>query len=166
MTLIIMGVSGSGKTTLGNRLAEHLGCRFIDGDDLHPKENIQKMKNSIPLDDNDRWSWFAKIADTTNTKSPNEGLIIACSALKRSYRDYLRTRSNGPLRFLFLDVSQTIILERLKKRDNHFMPIALLETQFATLEVPAQDEKDVLRIAPDESLGVVVERVSNSASAK
>lgn len=159
MTFITMGVSGSGKTTLGSRLAEHLGCQFIDGDDLHPQENVRKMKNSIPLNDDDRWPWFAKLADTINTKSPNAGLIIACSALKRSYRDYLRAKSTGPLRFLFLDVPQTVILERLKKRDHHFMPIALLETQFATLEVLGEHEKDVLSISPDETIGAVMERI-------
>ena len=136
-----MGVAGCGKTTVGERLAEATGFRFIDGDRLHPQANIDKMSAGIPLTDDDRRPWLETVGDTlARADGP---MIVGCSALKRSYRDIIRARAGGPVTFVHLAGSRQLIGERMTARTGHFMPPALLDSQFAALEPPAADEEAV-----------------------
>lgn len=143
--LIVMGVSGSGKSTIGMGLAEALGWDFRDGDAFHPPANVAKMKSGAPLTDDDRWPWLDAIAGhVASLEQQGEHVVIACSALKRAYRDRLRA-SGARLRFVHLAGSFALIDARMKARRDHFMPPSLLESQFATLEEPTADE-NVVRV--------------------
>jgi len=139
--VVVMGVSGSGKSTIGSALAEKLGVAFIDGDDLHPQANVDKMHAGHPLTDDDRWPWLARVGQALHDAG-DDGLVIACSALKRSYRDAILSEEPRAL-FLHLTTSQGLIADRLKHRDDHFMPPALLDSQFETLEPLGDDEPGV-----------------------
>ncbi|QKC96591.1 gluconokinase [Mesorhizobium sp. NZP2298] len=131
---VVMGVSGSGKTRVGAALAQHLGVGFLEGDSLHPASNIDKMSRGVPLTDEDRWPWLDRIGDALRDAArQGEGLIVSCSALKRSYRERLRGDAEG-LAFIHLTGSQTLLAERLASRTGHFMPARLLASQLATLE--------------------------------
>lgn len=129
-----MGVSGSGKSTIGEKIASELGLPFLEGDSLHPRSNVDKMSAGIPLQDDDRWPWLGKIG--TRLADGQEGIIVSCSALKKSYRDRLRTAANAPVAFLFLDGSFEVLHEHMGHRTGHFMPVKMLESQIATLESP------------------------------
>ncbi|MEO6533717.1 MAG: gluconokinase [Pseudolysinimonas sp.] len=133
--VVVMGVSGSGKTTVGAALADALGLRFVDGDALHPAANVAKMAAGIPLDDADRAPWL----DAIGTLLAAGPLVVACSALKRSYRDRLRVAAPA-LQLVFLDGSPELLASRMAARPGHFMPTSLLRSQLATLERPAPDE--------------------------
>lgn len=138
---IVMGVSGSGKTTVGSRLAQRLEVPFIEGDELHPPSNIAKLSAGIALDDEDRWPWLAAIAQRiADTLAANHGVVAACSALKRSYRDYLGTKAGTSLTFVFLAGSIATLAPRLAARRGHFMPATLLQSQLQTLEMPDTGE--------------------------
>ncbi len=132
--IVVMGVSGCGKSSVGIALAESLGARFIDGDDLHPEANKAKMGAGIPLDDSDRWPWLDLVGEAL---APNT--VIACSALKRVYRDRIRAAAPGTF-FVHLDGSREILEKRLGDRTGHFMPATLLDSQLATLEPLGSDE--------------------------
>lgn len=132
--IVVMGVSGCGKSSVGIALAEALGARFIDGDDLHPEANKAKMGAGIPLDDSDRWPWLDLVGEAL---TPNT--VIACSALKRAYRDRIRTAAPGTF-FVHLDGSREILEQRLGARTAHFMPATLLDSQLAILEPLGSDE--------------------------
>lgn len=134
MHIIVMGVSGSGKSTVGEKLASALNLSFLEGDSLHPKANVDKMASGIPLQDEDRWPWLDKIGERLATAE--NGIIVSCSSLKKSYRDRLRNASRGPLLFVFLDGSFDVLYEHMGHRTGHFMPVAMLESQLATLESP------------------------------
>ena len=136
--IIVMGVAGSGKSTVGKALAQSIGASFIDGDDFHPPENVEKMRNGTPLTDADRAGWLDTLAaQLAATDTP---IVLACSALKEDYRARLRRGSKDAL-FVFLDAPATAIAPRLQNRSGHFMPASLLESQFATLEPPADAVK-------------------------
>jgi gluconokinase len=138
MIVIIMGVSGCGKSTIGKKLAQKLGCSFLEGDDFHPTENITKMKKGIPLTDQDRLPWLKKISEKcAHENNIGNNLVVACSALKKQYRLILNNAHNYELVYLFGDLKT--IKQRMSKRD-HFMPIKLIESQFETLEPPAKEE--------------------------
>lgn len=139
--IVIMGVAGSGKTTVGKALADVTGIRFLDGDDLHPQENIEKMASGIPLTDEDRWPWLERVGATLADATGH--VAVGCSALKRSYRDRIRHRANGPVTFIYLEGSRDLISRRMNEREGHFMPPSLVESQFATLEPPGADEDAV-----------------------
>jgi len=133
--IIVMGVSGSGKSSVARRLAERAGHDFIEGDELHPASNVEKMARGIPLEDADRWPWLALIgAEIAGHRQ--KGVVITCSALKKAYRDRLRKAAGGPLAFVFLDGSEALLSARMGHRTGHFMPVSLLQSQLATLERP------------------------------
>ena len=141
--IVMMGVAGSGKTTIGEKLAERLGWPYEDGDKLHPKANVEKMSAGHPLTDEDRWPWLQAIADEIDRIcKKDEHAVIGCSALKRAYRDVL-VHGRDDVRIVYLDGTQELIARRLKARKGHFMPPALLESQFNTLQPPQADERPV-----------------------
>jgi gluconokinase len=142
--IIVMGVSGSGKSTVGEKLAEALNLPFLEGDSLHPKSNVDKMASGIPLQDEDRWPWLDKIGERMAVAE--QGLIVSCSSLKKSYRDCLRAAVGGQLAFVFLDGSFEVLHEHMGHRTGHFMPVTMLESQLATLESPV-GEPLVFRVA-------------------
>ena len=157
-SIIIMGVSGCGKSSVGAAVAHALGAKFIDGDDLHPRANIQKMASGHPLDDNDRAPWLERLSDAAySLQHKNEVGLIVCSCLKRRYRDRLR-QDNPDMLFLYMKGSFEVILARLKARAGHFMPTELLKSQFDALEEPTAAEPDVLSIDIDGSFDQVVAR--------
>jgi gluconokinase len=138
--VVVMGVSGSGKTLIGSALADALGGRFVEGDQFHPPENIARMSSGMPLRDEDRWGWLDAIAIEINEAERNgETLVVACSALKRIYRDRLRLASRH-LRFVYLEIGRDVAAARVAARKGHFMPASLIESQFADLQPPAPDE--------------------------
>ncbi len=139
LALVVMGVSGTGKTTIGSLLAENLGCRFHEGDDLHSPESVAKMRAGIPLGDDDRWPWLGRIADLINA-SAQPACVVSCSALRRTYRDYLVSMSLPPLLFVYPQVNKATIAGRMAARQNHYMPAGLLDSQFQAFEPPAEDE--------------------------
>ena len=141
--LVVMGVSGSGKSTIADRLAARLDWRFEDGDGFHPPGNVAKMSAGQPLTDDDRRPWLQAIADEIDRVSrQGERLVVACSALKRSYRDIL-SHGRKDVRFVFLNGSYELIASRLAARKGHFMPPGLLASQFKTLEPPDTSEHPV-----------------------
>jgi gluconokinase len=132
--IIVMGVSGCGKTTAGEALARHLRVPYIEGDALHPAENVAKMASGSPLNDGDRWPWLQQIGAAL--KAHPGGAVATCSSLKNIYRDRLREASGGGLRFVFLKCSREVLEKRMQARKGHFMPPSLLASQLATLEDP------------------------------
>jgi gluconokinase len=142
--IVVMGVSGSGKSTVAKALAKDEGWPILEGDDFHPPANVAKMASGTPLTDEDRWPWLRAIAtaiDAARARGQNE--VVACSALKRAYRDILIGDRND-VRLVYLQGSKQLIGDRLKARKGHFMPPALLDSQFATLEEPGPDEHPVV----------------------
>ncbi len=161
-SIIVMGVSGSGKSSVGKTLAEQIGAKFIDGDDLHPRANIIKMASGHSLDDHDRKPWLERIGDAAySLEHKNEIGIIVCSALKRQYRDLIRL-GNQNVTFLFLRGEFDLIAQRLQERKGHYMPTTLLQSQFDTLEVPKSDEADIKPVDIDASFDEVVKRCLNA----
>jgi gluconokinase len=156
--LIVMGVSGSGKSTIAEKLAVRLGWTFEDGDRFHPKSNVEKMSAGHPLTDDDRRPWLQAIAiEIDRVCKAREHTVIACSALKRAYRDILLHGRND-VRFVYLDGKQELIASRLAKRQDHFMPPELLASQFKTLEPPGADENPVT-VSIDASVEKIVEDI-------
>jgi gluconokinase len=136
-----MGVCGSGKSLVGAQLARELDIEFVEGDGLHPPDNVQRMATGIPLTDDDRRGWLSAIsARLREAKRARIGLVVSCSALKRSYRDLLRSVVDADVRFVYLAGSRALLAERLAQRRGHFMPLSLLESQLAILEEPSPDE--------------------------
>jgi len=137
MVYVLFGVSGSGKTTVGKAFADYLNVSFYDADDFHPPSNIEKMKSGIALNDTDRYPWLHTLGDQLVRRHENGRVILACSALKRKYRELLA--AYGPIRFYLIEGSFELISSRLEKRDNHFMPHSLLRSQFESLESAPND---------------------------
>lgn len=134
--IVVMGVAGCGKSTVGAALGTRLGLPFIDGDALHPPQNIAKMTRGEPLTDEDRQPWLRAVGAALR----DAPAIVGCSALKRAYRDLIRAEAGAPVVFVHLAGTQEVIAARMRARKNHFMPPALLASQFATLEPPGPDE--------------------------
>jgi gluconokinase len=153
--LVVMGVSGSGKSTIAERLAERLAWSYEDGDRFHPASNVAKMSAGHPLTDDDRWPWLLAIADEIDRVCfAGEHAVIACSALKRAYRDVL-VHGRNDVRIVYLDGTQQLIAGRLAQRKGHFMPPGLLASQFKTLEPPDDSEKPVT-VSIDASVDAIV----------
>lgn len=162
---IILGVSGVGKSSIGEKLAQKVGIKFIDGDDLHPRENLLKMSKGIPLDDSDRMPWLKRINDVVFSLShKNEVGIIVCSALKKAYRDIIR-EGNPKVRFLYLNADFEVILDRISKREGHFMKSQMLISQFQALEVP-HNELDVVSVDANQSFEMVIDDALNAIGFK
>lgn len=139
--IVVLGVSGSGKSTVGRLLAGELDVPFADADDLHPEANVRKMAAGHPLDDDDRWPWLQRVGETL-ADAASTGLVIACSALKRSYRDAILA-AEPRARFVLLDGDRELLQKRLARREGHFMPTSLLDSQLATLEPLEADEPGI-----------------------
>ncbi len=139
--IVVMGVAGSGKSTIAAGLAEKLGVDFIEGDSLHPRANVNKMAGGLPLTDEDRWPWLAAVSARIEAeRRSGQGVVVSCWALKHSYRDALRSKVHGRLRFVLLNGPRELIAQRMLARKGHFMPQSLLDNQLATLERPGPDE--------------------------
>jgi gluconokinase len=138
---VMMGVCGSGKSLIGVQVARELDVEFVEGDELHPPHNVTRMAAGLPLTDDDRHGWLIAIATRLReAKRAGVGLVVSCSALKRSYRDLLRSVGAADVRFVYLAGSRALLAERMAQRRGHFMPPALLDSQLATLEEPSPDE--------------------------
>lgn len=159
MKYVIMGVSGCGKSSVGEALSRTIGAPYIDGDDLHPAANIAKMSAGIPLDDEDRQPWLQKVGETlANHPGP---VLIGCSALKRRYRDLIRTAAGEAVTFIHLSGSKDLIAGRMSRRSGHFMPGSLLDSQFAALEPPDPGEKTVT-VSIDQPLQAIVAEIAGA----
>jgi len=157
--ILVMGVSGSGKTTIGKMLADRLNGSFIDADMYHPKRNIEKMTMGEPLNDDDRWPWLDKIADITQGFTAERPVVLACSALKRSYRQRLKL-GNAPI--VFLAGSRDAIERRLASRSDHFMPIQLLDSQLEFLEKPTEAIVISISNTPKDIVDIAVRALKKS----
>ena len=157
---IVMGVSGSGKSLIGSEVAKATGGTYIDGDDYHPKANLDKMSSGEPLTDEDRWPWLEEVVKQLVSI---EGTgFVGCSALKRSYRDFITNASDEPVQFLFLTGSRELLASRMGARTGHFMPADLLDSQLDTLEVPQADEDAItveVDATPEEIVAFIVDRI-------
>jgi len=162
-----MGVAGAGKSLIGAELARALDVAFVDGDDYHPASNVEKMAAGVPLTDADRSSWLATLGERLRVAHETQrGLVLACSALKRAYRDQLRSAAGAPVQFILLQGARDVIADRLAQRRGHFMPASMLDSQFATLEVPAPGERAwVVDVAesPDVIVRSLLDRVVEGA---
>ena len=154
--LIVMGVSGCGKSTLATALAQNMGFEMVDGDDLHLTTSVAKMRAGIALEDADRWPWLDRIGDYLNPHDTlPQGRVVACSALKRAYRDRIRKRA-GEVCFLFLKGDFDLIQQRMSQRLGHYMQAGLLDSQFRTLEKPQDDEADIITLPITEPVDSLV----------
>ncbi|ANS83970.1 Gluconokinase [Vibrio scophthalmi] len=164
-SVIVMGVCACGKSTIGEQLAQKLGRKFIDGDDLHPRANIQKMASGQPLNDDDRKPWLERIRDASySLESKNEHGIIVCSALKKKYRDQIR-EGNENVTFLFLDGNKELIMDRMRQRQGHFMKENMVNSQFETLERPDAEPQTIV-VGIDCSIEEIVDNAAQQLIAQ
>ena len=164
--IVVMGVSGAGKSTVGRLIAARLDCPFRDADSFHPKANIEKMSRGEPLTDDDRWPWLNAIAAwIAEHRAAGTTCVVTCSALKRVYRDIVSDRQRADVRLVYLKGGFDLIAARLAARTDHFMPPALLKSQFDTLQEPAADERAItaqIDAAPEEIAEGVVRQLGAS----
>ena len=159
---ILMGVAGCGKSSYGARLADQLQATYLDGDDFHPPENIAKMSAGIALDDADRWPWLdeiaANMANASRASWEDYVIFTGCPSLRRRYRDYLLAGIGAPAHCIYLAADRALITQRMAARDGHFMPNSLIDSQFSTLEIPA-DNEPASHIDISGSIDVVMTRI-------
>jgi carbohydrate kinase (thermoresistant glucokinase family) len=168
MIIVVIGVCSCGKTHIGRLLAENMGLDFYDADDFHPPENVEKMKAHVPLNDNDRLPWLKQIAEQMPKWESNGGAVLACSALKESYRQKLKCGGEVEhhvgyptvVRFVYLKGSKELILERMRNRKGHFMPAALLDSQLAALEEPVDAVVADIAKSPEKIVQYILEKLS------
>ena len=164
LRLIVMGVSGCGKSTLAAALGDALGLDMVDGDDLHLPASVDKMRAGIALEDADRWPWLDRIGAYL-VQPHTQGRVVACSALKRAYRDRIRAQA-GDVCFVFLDGDFALIDQRMRQRVGHYMQPGLLDSQFRTLEKPQADETDVIHLPITEPVQDMVQQALKALQAK
>lgn len=158
--IIVMGVSSSGKSTVGQAIARRLHVPFLDGDGYHPQANVDKMRAGIPLDDADRWPWLERLAGALHQAADRKGASVgACSALKHTYREFLIEKAGEPITFVYLEGTSEIIGERMARRQHEYMPTSLLDSQFATLEVPDPATENVLAVPVTDSIEKITQTV-------
>ena len=159
---ILMGVAGYGNSSYSARLAGQFQATYLDGDDFHPPENIAKMSAGIALDDADRWPWLdeiaANMAKASRASGADDIIFTGCSSLRRRYRDHLLAGINAPAHFIYLAADRALITQRMAARDGHFMPNSLIDSQFSTLEIPADNEL-VSHIDISGTMDVVITRI-------
>jgi gluconokinase len=161
--IIVMGVSSSGKSTVGAALGRALHAPFLDGDRYHPEANVEKMRAGTPLTDEDRWPWLEALTVALKDASTKKGVAVgACSALKRAYRDFITEKAGEPVLFVYLDGSREVIGERMARRSHEYMPQSLLDSQFATLEVPDPETENVLVVPVTDSVDKIVRTVTGA----
>ena len=156
--ILVMGVSGSGKSTIASALARHYDGAFLDGDDYHPQSNVDHMAAGQPLTDAMRWPWLDPLAKAVNNARQDAATVFACSALRKTYRDHLRA-AIPDLQVVYLDAPQDVIAKRLNLRRDHFMPAALLDSQYATLEPPQNATAAVSVDQPVEEIIKALDRI-------
>ena len=159
LLIYIMGVSGSGKTTIGKKLAARTNLPFFDADDFHSEANKQKMKAGVPLTDADRAEWLKTISELARQQIKKEGAIIACSALKEKYRTVLSAGITAPLFWILLQGNYELIKRRMEERPNHYMPPALLSSQFDALEIPQNCVTMDIAKDPDEIVNEILSQI-------
>lgn len=155
LRLILMGVAGCGKSSIGSALSHRTHIPYKDGDDLHPRRNVEKMSAGLSLTDDDRWPWLGLVAQALKAEAP---LIVGCSALKQAYRDVIRRDAGGEVLFVYLQGDRDLIAARMQERTGHYMPLSLLESQYAALEAP--DANEALTVSIDQSITAIVEQIS------
>jgi len=161
--IIAMGVSSSGKSTVGQSIARRLHVPFLDGDGYHPEANVEKMRAGTPLTDDDRWPWLERLALALHEAADRKDAAVgACSALKRSYRDFLTQKAGEPILFVYLDGSRDVIGGRMARRSHEYMPTSLLDSQFATLEAPDPTTENVLIVPVTDSVEKITQTVTKS----
>jgi len=165
MVYVVMGVSGCGKTTVGTLLANEKKIPFFDADAFHPEENIRKMQGGNPLDDNDRKPWLNILSEKIRDWNDDSGAVLACSALKKSYRKILTSKTND-VTFIWLDGSYDLINSRMQKREGHYMPPDLLQSQFDALEPPSEAVKVNIDQPPDNILSDILKTLNNFSADK
>lgn len=160
--IVVMGVSSSGKSTVGEALAKKLGIPFLDADAYHPAASVEKMRAGIALADEDRWPWLARYAAALSEAAAASGAVAgACSALRRSYRDFLAVRAGMPVVFVYLEGERDLIAARIARRQHHYMPASLLDSQFAALEVPGPEE-NAITVRIDRPVADIVDHIARA----
>ncbi|RYI35093.1 MAG: gluconokinase [Acetobacteraceae bacterium] len=160
LRVVIMGVAGCGKSSVGEALSDRLHIPYRDGDDLHTPNAVEKMRQGIPLTDDDRWPWLDRVASVLAKEAP---ILVGCSALKRAYRDRIRASAGGPVTFVHLAGSRDLIASRMAARTGHYMPTSLLNSQFAALEPPGPDEAITVDI--DRPLSAIADAILSQLKA-
>src|SRR5690606_7804012 len=162
--IVVMGVSSSGKSTVGAALGRALHAPFLDGDKYHPEANVEKMRAGIPLTDEDRWPWLEALAAALKEAAEKKKGVAdgAGSAQKRAYRDFITEKAGEPVLFVYLDGSREVIAERMAKRSHEYMPTSLLDSQFATLEVPDPESENVFVVPVTDPVNRIVTTVTGS----
>jgi len=155
MIITVMGVTGSGKSTVGQLLAQKLHLPFLEGDEFHPASNIDKMSHGIPLNDDDRYPWLLSITKALKEAEAAKGAVLACSALKESYREILQQHLQEKITWIYLYGPEELLRERMKSRPGHFMPGRLLHSQLETLEEP----QEAMRFSIEEQPETIVKKV-------
>lgn len=161
--IIVMGVSSSGKSTVGQALGRALHAPFLDGDQYHPPANVEKMRAGTPLTDADRWPWLQALTAALVEAAGKKGVAVgACSALRRTYRDFITKEAAEPVLFVYLDGTKDVIAERMARRHHEYMPASLLDSQFATLEVPDPRTENVMAVPVTDSVDKIVRTVAGA----
>ena len=155
-----MGVSGCGKTSIGKLLAEKLDVPFYDGDDFHPELNVEKMRSGKPLNDKDRYPWLAALANQISKMDQQNGGVLACSALKQTYRDILEEEAGAKVTFVYLKGGRKLIADRLSDREGHYMPAELLDSQFKDLEEPGDAVTVLISQTPEKIVEEIISKLN------
>lgn len=161
--IIVMGVSSSGKSTVGQALGRALHAPFLDGDQYHPAANVEKMRSGTPLTDEDRWPWLEALSVALKQAADKKGVSVgACSALRRTYRDFITQKAGEPVLFVYLQGDREVIGDRMARRRHEYMPTSLLDSQFATLEPPDPASENVMVVPVTDRVDKIVRTVTGA----